>query len=463
MAIGDLTAAGTSSYTNNGASLATLSASSQVLYPDQPSVTYSGTAGYPVNDLRFHSGSYRDPQNDAITAVQWRVAEISAPGIPLYDPSRPRIYEIEELWRSAELPAASATDIADVRIPGGVVRAGHTYRARVRHRDSTGRWSFWSEPVQFVAGLPDVTAFSNALRISEINYNPGAVQPAESAAPGWNVLWNEQDFEFIEVRNISTAAVDMTDVRFTKGINFDFPAGYSLAAGASAVIVKNPAAFAIRYPSVVPAGNYGADNLSNSGEEIKLSYGAGAQIIGFTYGDSNTALWPAAPDGSGPTLVLTTPTKPGLNHGDPAEWRASNSSGGNPGGSGGMTYAQWAGSDPGLADPAADNDHDGYDNRLEYALSGNTAGSSTSRAPVASFSSDGGQDFATLTFTRRTDAGDVIFNVQFSDELMSWNLPASLISRTVNGDGTQTEIWRSLSPVSTTGRTFGRVEIRSVP
>ncbi len=37
-------------------------------------------------------------------------------------------------------------------VPGGRARVGRTYRARVRHRDASGRWSHWSTPVQFRAG-----------------------------------------------------------------------------------------------------------------------------------------------------------------------------------------------------------------------------------------------------------------------------------------------------------------------
>lgn len=460
-AIGDLTAAGIDRY-YAGDSLATLSSGNHVLYPDKPVVTYTGTPGYPVNDIVLHSSDYRDPQNDAIAAVQFRIGEISAPGISLYDPTQPRIYEIEDVWRSAEIPITSGTNIADVRVPAGVLRTGHTYRARVRHKDATGRWSFWSEPLQLVTSAPDVSPFVSALRISEINYNPGEVTPAEAAHANWNVTWNEQEFEFIELRNISALPIDLTAVRFTKGIDFDFPDGATLAAGASAVVVKNPVAFAMRYPSITPAGTYGADSLANSGEELKLSFGAGAAIIEFTYGDSNAAGWPDLPDGDGPTLVLINPAKPGLNHGDPAEWRASYLPNGQPGSSDFMSYATWAQLNPAAGSPGGDEDKDGYDNRLEYALMGDPTGSSTLRAPVAEFSEVSGlgtEIYAQLTYTRRAEAPDVSFHVQFSTELMTWNIPASLVTSTVNGDGTVTEVWRSDTPVITRNRLYGRVQV----
>jgi Lamin Tail Domain len=338
---------------------------------------------------------------------------------------------------------------------------GHTYRARVRHKDNTGRWSYWSEPVQFTASLPSVAAYQDALRITEINYNPCAVTPAELAAPGWNVTWNEQDFEFIELRNVSATAIDLTDVRFTQGFDFDFAPAFSLAAGQSAVIVKNPAAFAIRYPSVTPVGSYGTANLSNGGETVKLSFGNGTAIFEFAYDDA--APWPTTPDGTGPTLVLRDPAKPGLNHGDPAEWRASYLPKGNPGGHDLMTYAIWALSNPSAAGPGTDEDKDGFDNRLEYALSGDVSNSSTQRSPEAQFVTVSGSTYAQLTFTRRTEAGDVTFDVQFSHELVTWDIDGAIISSTVNNDGTTTQVWRSVDPVSARDRLFGRVEVTPVP
>jgi hypothetical protein len=57
-------------------------------------------------------------------------------------------YEIEELWTSPEM-----TEVPEnVLIPAAVPWTGSTYRARVRMKDTTGRWSRWSEPVEFVAG-----------------------------------------------------------------------------------------------------------------------------------------------------------------------------------------------------------------------------------------------------------------------------------------------------------------------
>ncbi len=307
------------------------------------------------------------------------------------------------VWTSAEIATTSSTGIPAVKVPVNAMRPGHTYRARVRHKDATGRWSFWSDAIQFVPSAPDVTVYQNVLRVSEVNYHPGIPTPAELASAGWNPAWDEEDFEFIEVRNISALPQDMTDIRFTKGMDFDFPPGFTIPAGGHAVLVKTPAAFAIRYPGIPVAGTYGTGNLSNAGEEIKLSDGAGVAIISFTYDD--LAPWPASPDGTGPTLVLKTPAKPGLAHNDPAEWRASSSPNGNPGGSDGYTYNIWAAGYPGIGNRDADADGDGFSNHLEYALATDPTLPGTDHTPTAQFTEVSGLTEETAGWNTRKPAG----------------------------------------------------------
>jgi hypothetical protein len=85
--------------------------------------------------------------NTSFAALQWRVGEISAPGLPGYIPGTPRKYELEELWRSE--PLTNATPRFD--LPLTMTRPNGTYRVRARYLNNTGRWSHWSEPVQFTA------------------------------------------------------------------------------------------------------------------------------------------------------------------------------------------------------------------------------------------------------------------------------------------------------------------------
>ncbi len=80
-------------------------------------------------------------------------------------------------------------------------------------KDASNRWSNWSDPVQFTAGDP--TAGSTlALRITEIMYHP----PVSLTEDGWDA----EEFEFIELMNVGTTAIDLTGLRFVEGITFDF-------------------------------------------------------------------------------------------------------------------------------------------------------------------------------------------------------------------------------------------------
>ena len=58
-------------------------------------------------------------------------------------------------------------------VPAVSVIPNHVYRARVRHKDNTGRWSRWSEPVQFIPTAADILGdLQRSLVISEIMYHP---------------------------------------------------------------------------------------------------------------------------------------------------------------------------------------------------------------------------------------------------------------------------------------------------
>ena len=284
--------------------------------PARPAITYVGSEGYPANDLRFESSAFAPDATAGTTfaAMEWRLGEVSAPGIPFYDPGEDRVYEVEPLWSSGEITLFAAT----VQVPASAVRTGHTYRARVRHKDGNGRWSRWSQAVQFVSGEANVAVFRDNLMISEINYHPGAPSAAEAGAG-----YGAEEFEFIELKNIGTLPLDLTSVRFTKGIDADIPAGTMLAPGGFGLIVKNPEAFRLRYGASHDTqilATMGDTNLSNGGETLKLSFGQGEPIHEFPYAD--VIPWPTSPDGEGPTLVLSNPaSRP--DHAVAANWRAS--------------------------------------------------------------------------------------------------------------------------------------------
>ena len=172
--------------------------------PLRPTLTYVGPAGFPANDLRVQSSGFGPNASGgvAFAAMEWLLGEISAPGIPLYDSTQPRIYEIEAVWTSPVITNFTAS----TRLPFSVLRPGHTYRARVRHKDTNGRWSRWSSPIQFVPSAPDVGVYAQNLVMAEIMYNPPGATLAEQAQG-----YRGEDFEYLRFRNVGDAPVDLTD------------------------------------------------------------------------------------------------------------------------------------------------------------------------------------------------------------------------------------------------------------
>src|SRR5688572_425022 len=112
--------------------------------PQTPKIRYSGGENFKATELSFAATEFSSPAGAEAVNIQWRVGEISAPGVKGYEPGKPRRYEIEAVWTS-EFPATATT----VQLPPKVCVAGHTYRVRARFKDGTGRWSHWSAPVQF--------------------------------------------------------------------------------------------------------------------------------------------------------------------------------------------------------------------------------------------------------------------------------------------------------------------------
>jgi len=235
----------------------------------------------------------------------------------------PGKYEIDATWESDEIKPFTST----VKIPAAAVKPGRTYRVRCRMKDTTGRWSHWSNPVQFVAGEPLAAGLLEDLRITEVMYNP----PAPSSGGIDN-----NEFEFIELKNIGDETLDLSGVFFDKGVTFSFAAGSvkTLGPGKFALAVKNKQAFLSRYGTTVSSLIAGAyeGKLANDGETIALTDLWNGTIAEFEYGDGRG--WSPSVDGGGHSLVplasaLLTESQGSLNY--PGNWRASTYIGGSPG------------------------------------------------------------------------------------------------------------------------------------
>ncbi len=431
--------------------------------PNKPTITYRGPAGFPADALTFQSSSFSDPQGGrTFGSMEWRVGEIRNPSTPNYVEGDRYIYEIETYYQSARLTPFQS----QFTFPTVEVRPGRTYRARVRHIDTSGRASDWSNPVEFTATTPDLDPWTDNLMVTEVQYNP---LPASADEIGAGFVTS--DFEFIEIQNISsTLTLDLAEIRFTKGIDFDFANGVitSLAPGAYALVVRNQDAFESRYGAGLPvAGSYGPDNLSNGGENVKLSFGAGATIQEFHYLD--VAPWPSSPDGTGVSLALVNPAA-APDHADPFNWRASVTVGGSPGEAeqtgalvnwrdDNFTAAELA--DPGISGDAVDIDLDGMNTIMEYAFVGDPKSSDPENLPRLVTVTDGGLDYIGLAVRRRLGAGDLTYEVEVSDDLRDWIVEsgAVTVSSVDNGDGSVTETLRLPVTVVSGVRMFLRVRV----
>ncbi len=186
-------------------------------------------------------------------------------------------------------------------------------------------WSPLAE-AQFLVGE---TASTANLAVAELNYNPYDPTPEELATQlPTDDDFQGADFEFVELLNISDTAVDLTGVRLTHGILFDFDAGdvHLLAAGESVVVVHNLDAFKARYgDGILVAGPF-QGSLNNGGDRIRLLDHTEATILDFEYNDSGS--WPGRADGTGSSLEILDPAGD-YNLAD--NWRSSSEYGGSPG------------------------------------------------------------------------------------------------------------------------------------
>ncbi|HEY6227715.1 MAG TPA: lamin tail domain-containing protein, partial [Verrucomicrobiae bacterium] len=133
------------------------------------------------------------------------------------------------------------------------------------------------------------------------------------------------DLEFVEIYNADDMFEDLTGYQLTGGINYKFPNGYILPAGAFVVVALDPNAVRTAYGVTNVLGPY-TGKLDNSGDTIELRDGFGALKLSMDYNDHEP--WPVAADGAGHSIVLT---RPSYGEGDPRAWSASSQIGGSPG------------------------------------------------------------------------------------------------------------------------------------
>ncbi len=365
----------------------------------------------------------------------------------------------------ADGPIHYTLDGTDPRLPGGELNPAAlvyndplpisravTVMARLRNGLI---WSPLTAATFFLNAEPPSQA---NLAVTEILYHPAKPNPLEV----FEGISKARYFEFLELSNIGNRPVDLTGVRFSNGIRFDWAyTGHPqrlLQPGVSIVLAANRDAFRLRHPDV-PAerifGEFGGA-LDDGGERITLVDSAGRIILDFRYDDEDG--WPTEADGGGPSLVLVSPSSrpnPDL----PESWQPSAVPGGDPG------EASLGGSSP--VDPLGDTDGDGVANLIEWVTGSDPQNAASVHLPEVVSADPEGNDpaggYVQVRYRRDPSAAATYrIGLQWSEDLATWQGDDSQfeqISSTEEG-GLHVETYRSRLPIQgSRGRLFLRLRV----
>jgi len=399
--------------------------------------------------------AWLDNQSLRVSKTVLRPPEFSSTGGAFIEPVTLRMSPFTSGLSNVVYPGGTlyyTLDDSDPRLPGGVVSSSArkygppvridapvTVQARLLAQNQ------WSPLASVTFWYDAVPASASNLVISEVLYQPAPLTPDETAAR----LSNDEQFEFIELRNRTHRAIDLSGVSFLAGIEFDFShlpeAAQLLKAGQSVVLVADLRAFQLRYPRVPIEkiiGEY-RGRLNNGGETLMLQAADGRVIADFTY--DNKSPWPNVGTGAGHSLVLVDPVNGGRAE-DASSWAASARAGGTPGMSG-------LGLDRFVGDSNRDSDGDGLNDFLEFVAGSDPEDPQSAHAPRAALSSirvNGVEDFyLTYAVRRNPSLPGIYLAIESAGELGVWHSAESVLAlheSTTNADGTVTDLYRTVTP-----------------
>ncbi len=165
-----------------------------------------------------------------------------------------------------------------------------------------------------VAAVHVGAADVEAIVVTEIMYNPG---------PGPLTDPDSEELEFVELYNRGDSPMDLSAWYFANGIDFTFPEGVVLDAGAYLVVAKNPARIQAEHGISNVIGPF-ALRMNDGGEKITLKLPIippateGLTVESFVFDDEPP--WPSAADGTGASLQRVNPS---WSNDAPGNWEAT--------------------------------------------------------------------------------------------------------------------------------------------
>ena len=348
----------------------------------------------------------------------------------------------------------SLTLIADNSFSGGVTLQNFSNRIQISHVNALGTGTFRSETTAANGGqlvpLTDLSAgagVGNAVDIASGAYlnvfangsNHLKLSGVISSAVGTGNLYKSGS-GILTLSGANTysgnTTVNAGTLSLAAGGQLKFVLGATSGvsnsiSGAGTAVLDGNFLIDTTAAAALTSGTWTLENVNS----LTGVYGPNFSVVGF------------APHADGDTWTMTEPSK---------TWTFVESTGVLTLAAG-SDYTTWAGFYPGvdLTDPAADLDGDGMTNQQEYAFGLNpTTGSSVS--PVTPLI---GTQF---TYTRRAASG-LIYTVEYSADLTTWNLAATTeIPGAANSEGVQSvAVTITNDPVN--GKLFVRVLAAPAP
>ena len=100
---------------------------------------------------------------------------------------------------------------------------------------------------------------------------------------------------------------------------------------------------------------------------------------------------------------------------------------------------------------------------MEYALNTNPNVSETSNTPDIFIVEDAGERYLAMRYVRQTEAVDLTYQVQVSDNLRDWEDGTEMVGVPVdNGDGTELVVFRDVEVFLSSRKRFFRLSIKLV-